>query len=892
MEAGLSGTNGTPIVTFSLQNTAGTASSAQYVRFNQQFALGAVSADAELTAVVGGVTVPVQMDVQTRYADGSVESAILTLAEPSIGAGKTLAGTLLATQLPASTPIATNAALLGGYDLTVNLDIASDGAFHISAAQALSGAIANRSIEIVRQGPLATEVQFDVDVTRALHLTFNVVTYADGSTATKVWFRNDTAMEAVGGTIQYNSISIVQDGQTRFNSGALTQYQYQTWAQDIYDGAAASPTLNVRHDIDYLERIGAVLPYDLTATTSSPGNVPSGWTNVLGVNGVTQYMPMTGGRPDIGPTTAVNANWLISQDPAAAKYALMQAQAAGTIPWHYYDAANGHYLSLDDYPGIWIDSRSSVKPTQLAGDAGGWTTDREHAPDMSYIAYLLTGDPYHLDMLNAQASWVLASSWDYPRQLGEGIVISWDQAVRAEAWSMRVITEAAYANPDGSYEKEYFSRIADNNWKSLLADIPSLTVQQGEIHGIIPGYFKTPDILPSMQDYFASTAALAALQGNEYAREVLKWQANFLSGRFLSSDIDPHNGYNYLLNTMDENFGWLGSWADVAAATRAAGNYTTTNSLHGFYAELAAASNAAIITVFSGGNDPTDHLVAANAMRAYGWLLWDNNPDLRTDVQYQLAPRMADGSQIGATEMRVVSPTTANATFTFTGDNIFAYDHGVGAAKLIGTNGADVLIDASTAGGDRLEGRGGDDYLIGGVGTNVFVPGAGNDYVLIRGDAAHVVVDATLTGRLEIEGFRPGTDIIDISGGVSFATMLATATADGYGGVLLHASDVMTIRIDNLQPSQVVQGMFDISAGGGRSDRSSWSAPRPRNISRAAAWLTPSTAPVARIRWWVAPATTSTMSIRRPIPWSRPLAAARTGSSPPHPMSCPPIQRT
>ncbi|MBR0670150.1 calcium-binding protein [Neoroseomonas soli] len=814
MEAGLSGTSGTPIVTFSLQNTAGTASARQYVQFNQQFAMGALPTDTELTAVVGGVTVAVQMDVQTRYADGSVQSALLTLAEPSIAAGGSLAGTLLAAQLPATTPVATNAALAGGYDLVVNLDIASNGVFRIDAAKALAGAIANNTVDVVRQGPLATEVNFDVDVTRALHLSFNVVTYADGSTATKVWFRNDIAMQDIGGDIQYNSISIVEGGQTKFSRGALTQYQYQTWTQDIYDGASATPTLHVRHDIDYLERIGAILPYDLTAQTDAVGGVPSGWTNVLGVNGVTQFMPMTGGRADIGPTTTVNANWLITQDPAAAKYALMQAQAAGSIPWHYYDAANGHYLSLDDYPSMWIDNRGIVKPTQLAGDAGGWTTDREHAPDMSFVAYLLTGDQYHLDMLNAQASWVLASTWDYPRQLGDGIVVNWDQNVRAQAWSLRVVTEAAYANPDGSYEKEYFSRIADNNWKSLLGQIPNLTAQQGEVHGIIPGYFGTPDIAPAAQDYFASTSAIAALQGNEYAREVLKWQANFLSGRFLSPDIDPHNGYNYILNAMDSQRNWHGTWSEVADATRAAGNYSTTNGLHGFFAELAAMSNAAIISVFSGGDDPTDHRVAADAMRAYGWLLWDNNPDLRSDLQYQLAPRMADGSQIGVTEMRVVTPSSLNATFTFTGANVFGYDHGVGSAKLIGTNGADVLVDASARGGDRLEGRGGDDYLIGGSGTNVFVPGAGNDYVLIRGGAAQIVVDASLTGRLEIEGFRPGTDIIQVSGSFSLSTMLASATADGYGGVLLRASDAMTIRINNLQPGQVGQGMFDVSGAG------------------------------------------------------------------------------
>ena len=199
-------------------------------------------------------------------------------------------------------------------------------------------------------------------------------------------------------------------------------------------------------------------------------------------------------------------------------------------------------------------------------------------------------------------------------------------------------------------------------------------------------------------------------------------------------------------------------------------------------------SNANIITVFAGGEDPTDHRVAADAMRAYGWILGSGMPDLRTYPQYQVVPRMPDGTQIGVGEMRVVAPKAQDTTLTFTGDNVFAYDRGIGRTTLIGTAGADVLIDNSTDGGDRLEGGAGDDYLIGGIGTNVFAPGDGQDYALIRGGAARFEVSAASRGRLEIEGFRPGTDIIALTGTVSLASILASARSDGFGGTLLTIS--------------------------------------------------------------------------------------------------------
>jgi Ca2+-binding RTX toxin-like protein len=804
-----------PITSFALQNATGAATAAQYVRFQQHFAEGAVPTGVGLAAVIDGRQVALQADIVSRHGDGSVEAAVLTIAQPAIEAGATRTASIVTTPAgtPASVPL--NAAITTGYDLKVNLDIAGAGTFSIDAAQRLSAAIAAGTLDVVRQGALATEVRFDVEITRALRLTFDIVTYADGSSATKVWFRNDLAMLPVGGTIQYNSISIVEDGQTKFSRGPLTQLQYQTWTQDVVSGETARTTLHVRHDIDYLQRIGVLLSYDLTADVDGGAPaVPGSWTNVLGVNGITQYMPQTGGRSDIGPTTEANARWLITQNAADARYALAQDQAAGTIPWHYFDAANGHYLSIEDYPYLWIDSRGGTKPTQISGEnvsSGGWTTDLQHAPDLSYAAWILTGDTYHLDMLNAQAAWVLAAIWPYPREEDRGLIINFDQNVRAQAWTLRVVQEAAYANPDGSYERAHFGAIADENWASLRARLPELTTAQGAIHGIVPepGGNRIP---PWAQDFFASTSALAALHGNADARAVFKWQANFLSGRFLSPDISPYNGFNYQLIVRASNENWLQSWSEVRTANQAAGNYNTSIPEGGYYAAVAAMSNASLITVFSGGDDPTDHKVAANAMRAYGWLLSANHPDLRTELQFQIAPRMADGSQIGQAEMRVVAPTVQNTVLTFTGDNIFVYDRGVGRTTLVGTGGADVLIDASTGGGNRLSGGGGDDFLIGGTGTNVFVPGAGRDYAMVRGGAALFEVDARIPGRLEIEGFRPGTDIIKLFGSVSLSAIIASATADDFGGTLLSISPTRTIRLNGLLPAQVAGAMFDIAA--------------------------------------------------------------------------------
>ena len=811
-----SGGGGTSSINFSLQNAAGAASKAQYVQFLQVFGQGAVPAGSDLYATVGGQKVPTQMEATQRYADGSVKVAVITLLEPAVAANTTLSGTLTAGQAVTSPDLPANAAIATGYNLAVNMDIQGVGAVRIDAAAELTKAIAAGKAEILMQGPLATEVRVDVYVTSSLHVTLDITTFADGSTATQVQFNNDRAMTSSGGTISYNGISITQDGQTEFSHGALTQYQYQTWKVDVADSASAEPTLNVVHDVEYLERLGAMQNFDLQRpvnpqllTDEARSLASSSWTNVLGVNDVTQYMPMTGGRPDIGPTTTANALWLITQNPVAATYALGQAEAAGTIPWHFYDPAHGRYLSLDDYPTIWIDYRGGVKPTQMPSDSTGWTTDTAHQPDMSYIAYMLTGERYYLDQLNAQASWAIATTWNVPREDGLGIVANEAEQARAQAWTLRLINEAAYANPDGSEEKAYFTRIAHNNWKHLLDEIPGLTAAQGQIRGILPAVNRADGVAPASQDYFASTAGIAALQGDMEARAVLKWQANFLSGRFLTPDMDPHNGYNYTLNIYDSAGNYLKTWAQVTQALKAAGNYNTEDGGGGFWAELALMSNAALISVFAGGKDPSDHTVAADAMRAYGWLLTSGSPDLRTDLQYQIVPRMPDGTQISAVEMHVTNPTVVGTVQSFTGSNSFTYDVGIGGTTLQAGTSSSVLIDHSRQGGDILVGGPSSDYLIGGVGTNRFAPGGGDDHAVTGSGAAVFDLNPNLQGHLEIDGFRTGIDKLKLlSTTTGTQQIISSAAEDAFGNAVLHISPGYDVTFVGIHLSQLSTAMF------------------------------------------------------------------------------------
>ena len=62
----------TDVVGFNLENNQANALSKQYITFQETFLPGEVTTGAHLVAIVNGQKIPVQMDVKTFNADGSV----------------------------------------------------------------------------------------------------------------------------------------------------------------------------------------------------------------------------------------------------------------------------------------------------------------------------------------------------------------------------------------------------------------------------------------------------------------------------------------------------------------------------------------------------------------------------------------------------------------------------------------------------------------------------------------------------------------------------------------------------------------------------------------------------------------------------------------------------
>ena len=631
-----------------LENTTHHALSPRLITFATMFPKGALPRGVGILAG----TQPAQADVKLRYPDGSAKFAVITLRTPPIAAAAD-ASLLLRANGHAARGIVAIAPALAAHPITIQAMITPKGGttqtFTIDLSHWYRRAKAAGRLSPWLQGPLAHQVRLSRTLISSLRLVVDLTAYSSGAIGADIQFDNDRAMTSSGGAMR-ETVSISLGGKTIYHVGPLTEHQYQDWHVVLRTNGRVP--INVVHDIAALERLGAIPNYEL-----HPGAARSvlvayrraiaqpGWDTPLAADGVTRYMPTTGGRGSIGPTSRANAVWLISQNPIAAEYAIGQADAAGAVPWHMWYPKTGNFLTTADFPNIWTDSRGGPHSyttglTQQVGHTG-WTPDASHQPDLTYIPYLLTGRRYYLDQLNAQASFAETDFWPaaQARNGGEGIVVGSGNQVRGAAWDLREIAEAGYINPDHSTMRRYFTRMVANNLEFLRRKIPAWQAREGEAYGYVPGaYGNGASMAPWQQDFFATTMSRLAQFGEQGARAVMRWQTHFLANSLLSlaRGFNPHDGIAYNLTTYDPTtHQYFTSWAAIRRATDRSGQANGTGWSHsqGYYAQTRLAALAGIIN--------TTH--SARARSAYRWLDHANAPETSPEahagqLQYWIVP--------------------------------------------------------------------------------------------------------------------------------------------------------------------------------------------------------------------------------------------------------------
>lgn len=507
-----------PVTDVRLQNTGTAPQASVPITFGQVFAVGDIKKSDVLTGSLAGAAVPLQMDVKATHADGSVRHAIISAIVPKLPTGTT--PMQIATGGTASTAAPANFRDAGA-TASVTLTIAGvkytaslADALSSTPMPWLAGPVV---AEVFADAPLKNA---SGAVHPLLTVKYGVRWYPEAKIARIEVVVENTKTTANGPQVKhanYDAAITINDKQVYAKSD-VAHLAFTRWSRVFWTGP--TPAVHVRHNTAYVMASKAVPNYDaaLIGNMSAAGiasmKAAQDANKDLFQTGVAaSYMPTTGGRPDIGLLPGWHVMCLLQMSPEACELSRTQDELMGGWDAHKRDTATGQPIRYMDYPkstgfsGSEYYAITGVKPGKptvvtvqghklrpgmrvfflnvggvninyrdvligavtadtfeavdldttgqtytSGGSAIVWNPnviDVSHVPSIGYLTYLLTGDKFFLEEMQFYVAF--ASTGEQGTGLFHG------GQLRAQAWGIRGLAQAAYITPDGDPMKAYFT---------------------------------------------------------------------------------------------------------------------------------------------------------------------------------------------------------------------------------------------------------------------------------------------------------------------------------------------------------------------------------------------------------------------------------------------------
>lgn len=320
-------------------------------------------------------------------------------------------------------------------------------------------------------------------------------------------------------------VSIVRGDKTVFSAAIPGHFWSARWRWQ----SAPRP---VTAKIPDLIAAGLLPHYDEAVTGGfTPASAPSNYAP-MGLAGVYPSMPDGGERPDIGPLTECQADYICTGRASALSTLLAQAEASGTIPWHLRDERTGAPLDTVAYPKATMYEPNGASPFIPRAPNTPINPDPAHEPALAYVPFLLTGDPYYLEELQTAVNFNIIRQPPAAR-----VWYNLDGAVRAHAWSLRSTAQAATVTPDTVpswlLPRSYFKKILDGNRDWMLATYVKNAGQPWATFRTIEQTFGDHDennmpsgtyLQPWMEEFEAFILGWVVMMGHADWRPILEWK--------------------------------------------------------------------------------------------------------------------------------------------------------------------------------------------------------------------------------------------------------------------------------------------------------------------------------------------------------------------------------
>ena len=421
-------------------------------------------------------SLPTQTDIKSRWPDGSIRFAVVTVDAPvaanyAIGAASASGGPFTPTP-----PAAAVALTVGTVTYTAALPNIP------SIDRWLSGPLVYEARSVVSPISLA-----DGRPHPFLRVNFDTRVYFDGTSRVDVSVEN--MLDTPGATTVTYNVAITVNGQTVFAQTGVPHYYLTRWRKIVQIGGTAFAS--VTPDFGPFN-LAKALPSYLPVV----GNVVSSPTgasyNILNAGALDPNMPAHGGRPELAPYPDWTARYLVHKNPTQRSFVLANGDLSGSWPVHVREAEVSaktgvgpeRLVSLDQRPTVWYDARARgdgldyVKGGPMPIIEYGSATpgpgqsplipDDAHQPSIAYVPYLLTGDRYYAEEMAFWANYGMLRTYPADGVRGSGGILAYNE-VRGYAWALRNIVDAAAYYPDASPVKAYLSQKVTANLQWLDA---------------------------------------------------------------------------------------------------------------------------------------------------------------------------------------------------------------------------------------------------------------------------------------------------------------------------------------------------------------------------------------------------------------------------------------
>lgn len=240
----------------------------------------------------------------------------------------------------------------------------------------------------------------------------------------------------------------------------------------------------------------------------------------------------TGERNEIGPVTEYQADYIITGRSSSLAALRAQAEAHASMPMHVRDEQTGGPVDFFKYPKLdWYHGESGspwVKGSESIRDENNdttceWRLSTSHDPALSYLPFLLTGDPYHLEEMQFQANRILGRT-NYHRA-ETGLQIVYPGQTRSYAWSMRTMFQLAAVTPEQTPSwlkpRAYWRRIVGDN---LAWFTKNYVENPSPACSLFAAATRIDDVAPWQEEFLAFCLGWGVMLGFEDWRKAFRWK--------------------------------------------------------------------------------------------------------------------------------------------------------------------------------------------------------------------------------------------------------------------------------------------------------------------------------------------------------------------------------